>query len=106
MQTIKNTSELVKAILKSDKQARNSDSYLYLKVISHTAEQIGVNLHGLSVPMFLLNGADMGFVGFETVRRARQKIQATFPELAACERVEGFRAVNEQEFRAYVVGDV
>lgn len=106
MQTIKNTSELVKAILQKDKQARSSDSYLYLKVISHTADQIGVNLHGLSVPMFLLNGADMGFVGFETVRRARQKIQATYPELAACEAVEGFRMENEKEFRAYARGEV
>lgn len=106
MQTIKNTSELVKAILQNDKQARNSDSYLYLKVITHTAERIGVNLHGLSVPMFLLNGADMGFVGFETVRRARQKIQATYPELAACEAVEGFRMENEQKYEAYAVGEV
>jgi hypothetical protein len=53
--------------------------------------------------MFLLNGADMGFVGFETVRRARQKIQATFPELAACERVEGFRAENEAEYKKYAL---
>ena len=105
MQTIKNTTELVKAILQKDKQARSSDSYLYLKVISHTADQIGVNLHGLSVPMFLLNGAGMGFVGFETVRRARQKIQATYPELAACEAVEGFRLENEAEFRAFARGE-
>ena len=106
METIKNTSDLVKAILQDDKQARNSDSYLYLKVISNTANKIGVNLHGLSVPMFLLNGADMGFVGFETVRRARQKIQAAYPELAACNRVEGFRTENEAAFRDYVRGDV
>jgi hypothetical protein len=101
MQTIKKTSDLVRSILRKDKQARNSDSYLYLKVISHTADQIGVNLHGLSVPMFLLNGAEMGFVGFETVRRARQKIQQHHPELCACESVEGFRAENEAAFRDY-----
>lgn len=106
MQSIKKTSEVVKAILQKDKQARSSDSYLYLKVITHTAEQIGVNLHGLSVPMFLLYGSDMGFVGFETVRRTRQKIQATYPELAASEAVEGFRMENEAEFRAFARGDV
>lgn len=106
MLDLKNTTALVKSILEQDKQARNSDSYLYLKVITHTAERIGVNLHGLSVPMFLLNGADMGFVGFETVRRARQKIQATYPELAACEVVDGFRAENEQKYEAYAVGEV
>lgn len=105
MQTLTTTSGLVKEILKSDKQARNSDSYLYLKVINHIAEQRGINLHGLSVPMFLLNGADMGFVGFETVRRTRQKIQQHHPDLAACDRVEGFRAENEAEFRAYARGE-
>ena len=105
MQTIKNTSDLVRSILRKDKQARNSDSYLYLKVISHTAEQNGVNLHGLSVPMFLLHGAEMGFVGFETVRRARQKVQQHHPELCACEAVEGFRAENEAEYRAFVRGE-
>ena len=104
MENLKNTTELVKAILKKDKQARNSDSYLYWKVISHRADQIGVNLHGLSVPTFLLNGAEMGFVGFETVRRTRQKVQQHHPELCACESVEGFRAENEMEFRAFARG--
>jgi hypothetical protein len=105
MQTLKTTSDLVKEILKSDKQARNSDSYLYFKVINHIAEQRGINLHGLSVPMFLLNGADMGFVGFETVRRTRQKLQQHHPELAACEAVEGFRAENEKVFRDFARGE-
>ena len=106
MNELKNTTALVKSILEQDKRCRNSDSYLYLKVINHIAEQRGINLHGLSVPMFLLNGADMGFVGFETVRRTRQKIQQHHPELAACEAVEGFRAENEQQYKAYAVGDV
>ena len=106
MQSIIKTSDLVKEILTSDKQARNSDSYLYLKVIDHIAKQRGINLHLLSVPIFLLNGADMGFVGFETVRRTRQKIQQRHPELAACETVEGFRAANESEYRAFACGEV
>ena len=106
MPNLRKTTEIVKEILQSEKQARNSDSYLYLKVISNIAEQIGVNIHGLSVPTFLLSGADMGFVGFETVRRTRQKIQQHHPELAACKAVEDFRAENEKEFYAYAVGDV
>lgn len=103
--TIKKTSELVKLILQTEKQARNSDSYLYLQVISHTAAQIGVNLDELSVPAFLEKGAQMGFVGFETVRRARQKIQAAYPELAACQAVEAYRTENEAAFREYARGE-
>ena len=105
MLELKNTTTLVKSLLEQDKQCRNSDSYLYLKVINHIAEQRGINIHGLSVPMFLLNGADMGFVGFETVRRTRQKIQQHHPDLCACEAVEGFRMENEAQYRAYARGE-
>ena len=100
------TTELVKHILKTDIKARNSDSYLYLKVISTIAEQQGINLHGLSVPMFLENGSDMGFVCFETVRRTRQKLQQHYPYLASSEPVKGFRTANEAEYRAFARGEV
>jgi len=69
-------------------------------------ERKGINIDSVSVPYFLLNLQGTAFPGFETVRRARQKLQATFPELSACEAVEGFRVENEKEFRAYAVGDV
>ena len=103
---LKTISGLVKHILEQNKQARNSDSILYLKVLEHQSHELGIDLRLLSVPVFLTEMGQRGFAGFETVRRARQKIQATFPELAACEAVEGFRMENEKEFRVYAVGDV
>ena len=39
MLDLKNTTALVKSILEQDKQCRNSDSYLYLKVLSAVAKQ-------------------------------------------------------------------
>ena len=101
MYDLKNTTALVKSILEKDKQARNSDSFLYLKVLSVVADQKGINLNFVSVPDFLINLQGVEFPPFESVRRARQKLQAAFPELAACEAVEGFRAENEQLYRAY-----
>ena len=101
MTDLKTTTALVKAILEEDKQCRNSDSFLYLKVLSVIGKQKGIDLEKMSVPYFLLNLHGAGFPGFETVRRTRQKLQATHPELAACERVESFRAENEAEFRAF-----
>ena len=71
-----------------------------------TAKQKGIDLEKMTVPFFLLNLHGAGFPGFETVRRTRQKIQQHHPELAACEAVEGFRAVNEQEFREFARGEV
>lgn len=106
MNDLKTTKALVKSILEKDKRCRNSDSFLYFKVINHIAEKNGINLCGISVPVFLLYGNDMGFPGFETVRRTRQKIQQHHPELAACEVVEGFRTENEAEFRAFARGEV
>ena len=101
MYDLKNTTALVKSILEQDKQARNSDSVLYLKVLSSVAKQKGIDLEKMTVPYFLLNLHGVEFPPFESVRRARQKLQAAFPELAACDTVEGFRAENEAKFRAY-----
>ena len=105
MLDLKNTTALVKSILEQDKQCRNSDSFLYLKVLSAVGKQKGIDLEKMTVPFFLLNLHGADFPGFETVRRTRQKIQQHHPDLAACEAVEGFRAENEAEFRAYVRGE-
>ncbi len=106
MLNFKTVTELVRYILITDPQSRNSDSRLYLKVISHIAEQKGINLHGLSVPEFLENSSKMGFVCFETVRRSRQKLQQHYPVLASSEPVKGFRTANEAEYRAFARGEV
>lgn len=87
MNELKTTAALVKHILETNPQARNSDSFLYLKVI-----QLNIN--------------NIGFTGFETVRRARQKIQAQYPELAANKSVSAARMENEKDFRAFARGDV
>ena len=106
MLDFKTTTALVKYILTTDPKSRNSDSRLYLKVISEIAERTGINLHGMSVPLFLEQGNDMGFVGFETVRRSRQKLQQHHPYLASTEPVKGFRTANESAYRAFARGDV
>ena len=98
---LKNTKALVKHILEEDQKARNSDSYLYLKVIEHIAEQRGFNLWDLKVPYFLKYMAVYGFPAFETVRRTRQKLQAEYPELSASRKVAAERDKNEEAFRDF-----
>lgn len=105
MNDLYNTTKLVRTILESDERSRNSDSFLYLKVLEHKATSTGIDLEGLTVPFFLQSMDILGFPGFETVRRTRQKIQQHHPELAACEKVEGFRMENEKKFRAYARGN-
>ena len=92
---------IVKSILEDDQRARNSDSYLYLKVIEYMAEQRHISLSDITILHFLNHMNDYGFPPFESVRRARQKNQVEFPELAASKAVAEQRADNEVTFREF-----
>ena len=95
------TAKLVETILEQDTRARNSDSFLFFRVIGVISLDKGIDLNKVPITVFLLKHSEWGFPGFETVRRTRQKVQAKRPELAASERVQGFRAVNEIVFHDY-----
>lgn len=99
-------SALVKSILEQNKMARNSDPYLYLQVIERQAELKNIDLSMISVDSFFYSASREGFANYETVRRARQKIQREYPELAASEKVKAYRAENEEMFREYARGEV
>jgi hypothetical protein len=105
MKKVLNTvANLVKTILQEEPQTRNSDNLLYLKVIERIAEEKGVNLNILSVHNFLNYMRIYGFPPFESVRRARQKIQAQHPELSANAKVQEQREINEVEYREFARG--
>lgn len=100
MSELKNVSSLVRMILEEDEKARNSDNYLYFKVLQHYGNQTGIDINAMSVPTFLLQMKG-SFPPFETVRRTRQKVQQVFPSLSACEKVEEGRIIQEEKYRAY-----
>jgi hypothetical protein len=106
MTDLKTTTALVKAILEQDKQSRNSDSLLYYRVLSIIGRRKGVDIEEMSLPYFLLNMSGTEFPPFESVRRARQKIQEHHPELGACEAVANARLMNEDGYREYARGVV
>lgn len=106
MAKLKTVAATVKRILEVCPQARNSDSYLYLKVIECMDADNGTEVKWLSVHTFLMNINELGIPNFETVRRARQKIQAQYPELAACRKVDALRANNESAYRAFALSKV
>ena len=103
MNNLKNVTSLVKSILENDSQARNSDSFLYLRVLEHYGNRNGICIHDMSVIRFMLSMKEYGFPPFESVRRARQKVQAKYPELAACRDVVEERRESEREYRKYAV---
>lgn len=100
------TRAIVKSILEQDKMARNSDSYLYLKVLDAIDKEKRMGIHSIPLGQFLLHMSDWGFQPFESVRRSRQLIQRKFPELDACEEVQGYREENEAVHKAFARGAV
>lgn len=98
------TKALVKTILEHEPKTRNSDSYLYFRVISILSDKHNIDINGIPVTAFLLNMNDFPFPPFESVRRTRQKIQEKRPDLAACPEVQIFRAENEEIYREFARG--
>lgn len=95
------TTELVRELLTNDTRTRNSDNYLYLKVLQVVGQQKGIDINNMSVARFFHCLTSYGFPAFETVRRTRQKLQEHNPELAGNSEVEAQRELNEEVFRDY-----
>jgi hypothetical protein len=102
MDDLNTTTKIVKHILNTEPHTRNSDSFLYLRVLEYIADQQGLMFPAMTVQYFLTNLSDLPFPGFETVRRTRQKLQADYPDLAANTSVKAMRAEKEQEYLNYV----
>lgn len=101
MNSLRTTTELVKEVLTTEPQSRNSDNYLYLRVLQRIGMERGIDINNMSVVCFLLGLSKSGFPQFESVRRTRQKLQAEHPELRACKEVEEYRDALEKEYREY-----
>lgn len=91
----KQTRRIVKNILTDYPQTRNSDNALYIKVVA----AINPQANDRPFANVLSSLEELGLPCFETVRRTRQKLQAEFPELQACDKVQDFRTAREEEFR-------
>jgi hypothetical protein len=106
LENLKTVSALVKKILEQDNKARNTDNHLYLKVLEHYSDLRGIDIRAMTVPVFLKELDRHSFPGFETVRRSRQKVQATYPELAPTESVGRKRSKNETVYKDFALSEV
>lgn len=61
MNELRNTTALVKEILTTDVRARNSDSFLYFRVIDAIGKTKGIDINRIPVAAFLLNIGLWGF---------------------------------------------
>ena len=105
MDNLNSITRIVKTILQTYPDTRNSDNLLYYHVLKVAGDKNKVDIETMSIPTFLLKMKEYGLPPFESVRRARQKIQAAHPELSAKADVEAYRTLNEQAYREYARKD-
>lgn len=103
---IRATSKLVHELLITEPKCRNSDNYLYLRVLELVGKQNGIDIQTMTVPTLLCNMSAMKLPPFESVRRSRQKLQEHNEDLRATESVEAEREILEEEYREYARGCV
>lgn len=97
MKELKRIEDKVKLILEESEICRNSDNHLFLEYIQRECPEL------LEYPAvdFQLHYRDFGIPTFDSISRARRKLQAEYEELRGCEDVRRWRAENETQFRRY-----
>lgn len=95
MQKLMKVEEIVEQILRKDEYARNNDVYLILKYVSRVYPyEIGKKFEEV-----MTNVSKKGF-SFESITRARRKIQNKYPELKN-NKIANFRVKKQKDYIAY-----
>lgn len=94
---IDNVENLVKQALIKNKSARDDDHLLYIEVV-YIIDPALVNVNFM---MNFKSAKQLGLPPFESVSRARRKLQEKYPELRATSKVENARKEKQMEFEEY-----
>jgi hypothetical protein len=97
MNNILQVTDVVRDILRDDVVARDSDDYLYTKVVER------FNPEALTMPFgeVMLARRILKVPCFESVRRSRQKLQADEPHLCGSKAATADRKQKEDMMREY-----
>lgn len=90
MEEIDTISNTVKHILEVDEKSRNSDKWLIIETLRALGFKIYIDYKELE-----------NMPSFETISRARRKIQEETPSLRSNEQVEDMRKERQDEFKGY-----
>lgn len=101
IQKIESVAETVRDILELYPKTRDDDNILYYKVLKIHGDINGIDINIMSVASFLFHMKEYGFPPFETVRRARQKIQHDHPDLASSKYIQKIRKQEEDVYYNY-----
>lgn len=104
MRKIINAAKLVRHILEERPETRDDDHLLYLRVLEIVSDYDEcMDIDSLSVSNFFLHFNDLHLPSYETISRARRKVQEKHPELRASEDVALARAELQKDFRAFAL---
>ena len=92
---LKNLEKIVEEILRNDELSRKDDCYLILEVI----RKIFPFEVGKTFAQVMFNAKSKG-ISFESITRARRKVQRKYPELKDEETAE-LRNAEQEEYREY-----
>lgn len=93
--------DLVKAILVSDKQARNSDRIMYYDYLTW---YYGDKMMNITLAEALEDPDKYNLPNYDTITRARRKVQADHEELRSDKAIEKMRRKREEDFVKFAVG--
>lgn len=89
---------VVKEVLTEVPETRGDDFLL----IAHTYARFNPEVLTMPFKDVMVNHKDLGIPYFESVRRARPKLQNKYPELKASSKVEQARLEKQEEYLEYV----
>lgn len=98
MDNIMTTYALVKDILEENKASRNSDNLLFYLVCKKILSDQDINIDELGFTALFLSLSEYKLPQYETVGRARRKLQHDLPELKASKSVALNREKNMDSF--------
>lgn len=98
MEYLKTIEDKVRAVLEQDRDARNDDMTLYLRVCSSCIKGAGA----LSLETVMLQYRLLNLPNFESVCRLRRKVQGESPELLGSTMAQKRRAMQENLYHQYV----
>lgn len=103
MKNMNNISNMVKKVLIEIPETRDDDNLLWLEALRESLKdrKSGYAMADLTLAYVLKSIHKLGLPSFETVSRARRKLQAKYPELRGSENVRRERAKKEKTFKEY-----
>lgn len=92
---------LVREALTNKPATRDDDFLLMFEVYKHYIGSI--EFHYLSIAYVLENHRDFGLPSFESITRARRKLQELDPALASSKKMQKIRDAEEAAYKAYAM---